>query len=364
MLSTELQENRNFSPLMLEEPIMETALEMKYKLTNEKETNVSSQIIVEFAREENKNSLSKMVLDWLKSDFIKKGKSGIHFWHNNDIIAQAFNDCEALVALNSQKEIVGYMVWNIYDEMAAEINIVEVKEQYRRRGVFKIMLEELSKNFPDVYALSATVLSQSEKIFAKAGWKAIGKKYIKIIKAGLDAVNNLPDGQVIAVCSIDFYKFKAEPEKHRGLIKYYKINLDGKNKLRQPIITNHHTDGYIGIYANKKLIAEGKAKYLFMEGYYIKAECLIITRIIPEDTYDLKDFFAAPSKKAVEQESFSGQKRKNESSSEEQEKLNKKPLLFSSTPLELNITHNVGLSPETSEVGSSLLGAQAKNPQK
>ncbi|OGT21446.1 MAG: hypothetical protein A3C55_06310 [Gammaproteobacteria bacterium RIFCSPHIGHO2_02_FULL_42_13] len=254
-----------------------------------------------FIDEENKQRYSRKVLSWLKSDFERReDPASSHFWHNERIIAQAFEGCNALVVIDTHKRLVGYMIW-ARDEVSAEIEIVEVIEKFRRQGVFKKMLSDFLDKFTNVSILFATVLPQAREIFRQAGWQMTqdlngDEKFYRIIKPSLCPVDTLPDGRAIAIFSnvdvigprphidsgryVDFYVVKANPSHYP--LKYFQIDLDETGKLRIPLITNFHHEGYIGVYFNKKLIAQGKAKHLF-EGRtaFSDSSFLIISRIVP-----------------------------------------------------------------------------------
>lgn len=262
-----------------------------------KNTIKSLPITIKFINEENKSLYKKTVLTWLESDFKKRGKPLAHFWHNRSTIKEAFDRCDAMVALNSQEEFIGYMIWHFYSSgVGAEIDIIEVKENYQKQGVFKKALTAFSDKFTNVRVLSALVLQQAEKAFCSVGWEKWGKKHIKIIKPPvLRPLDTLPDGQVIAVCSENYYEVEANREKYKSSMRYFQIKLGKDGQLHEPIVTNHCYEGYIGVYFNKKLIADGKARHLFLnikEDVSTSRELLILTEIIPQEPELFKEFFS------------------------------------------------------------------------
>lgn len=266
--------------------------------SDDKSTVESSQIIIEFLNEKNKTQHKKTVLTWLEAHFKEQVSPDKHFWHNKSIIEDACDGCNAMIALNSQKEFAGYMIWERYN-LRAEINIVEVKEEYRRQGVLRQLLAEFSKKFTDVRILSASVLPQAEKAFCALGWEKIGSKHINIIEPGLKPFDTLPDGPVIAIaaCSSDFYAVKANPEKYKNSMQYFQIKTNKEGQLHEPIMTPFHYEGYMGIYINKKLIIDGKTKHIFKENEFSNAVgFLIVTNIIPQKPELFKDFFSHSNK--------------------------------------------------------------------
>lgn len=229
-----------------------------------------------FVTENNKERYKSLVLTWLQSDFNLKKQPFGHFWHNRSIISGAFDQRRALVALNDQQEVIGFMIWSTFGVLRMEIDIVEVKEAYRRQGVFKKAQLELSKKFPEIVILTASVIPQAVSAFRNDGWTKIENNvnygtnttFIKEIKPCLQPFDKLPEGNSIAVCSTNFYEVKAKPEQYKTSMKYFQIAPLANGILPNPIATGFHYEGYVGIYKDKKLVAQGKAKHLFDSKYF------------------------------------------------------------------------------------------------
>jgi len=263
-------------------------------------------IQISFVSEQDKDEYKQGVLNWLSSDFLKQGSPRNHFWHNAEIISEAFNRCEAMVALNDKKEIVGYMIWSIRESSRAEIEIVEVKEAYRQRGIFKEMLSAFSKKFAGVILLSVSPLPESVEIFNHLGWENTcdlngGKKCFKMLRPVLPSLNELPNGHAIAVASktdvansgeyVDYFKIKFNPSNYQ--MKYFQIDMNKDGYLSVPVITPFHYDGYIGIYFDKELITDGKSKFLFKNSTsHPDLNLLAIDRIEPLDPKLSEGFFS------------------------------------------------------------------------
>ena len=279
-------------------------------------TGVCTQYQIIFINEDNKSKYLQAVLTWLETDFDAKQQPSRHFWHNRERITQVFDDFHAMVVINAQEEVLGYMIWGInMDAVQIEIDIVEVREDQRRQGIFKNMLAELVNKYPDVCVLTASVLPQSEQVFNNAGWKKISvyydrlrTTYYKIIKPVLPQLSTLPDGRAIAVFSqadvadpkerVDFYMVQAEPDKYKDRIKYFQLDLVHEGKLRMPLVTSYHWEGYIGVYLNQKLIAEGKARHLFVnepDG----SNLFFLNKIQPQKPELFRGFFASVQPSAL-----------------------------------------------------------------
>ena len=275
-----------------------------------------SQVNIQFTNEKNKDEYAAIVLGWLESDFERRQKPRGHFWNNAQQIQGAFTKCEGLVALSDQGELMGFMTWSYaLDKPNAVIDMVEVKEEYRRQGIFKKMLTSFCMHFPEVCILIAYPIPQSEKIFMASGWeKTRSDGCIKVVKPGLSPSDTLPDGQVLAICSrSEFYDVSKNLEKYKSAMKYFKINMDDHGKLMEPIITRYSRDSYIGVYMNKQLLAQHKADYLLSNTSYFgfddysspKGGCLIINKIIPSDLASIPEtFFMASQEERTHIESL------------------------------------------------------------
>lgn len=269
--------------------------------------DIEEQIAIVFINESNKSKYKETVLAWLKSDYEytvlaslksdyhKKEKPEKHFWHNRESIGDAFDSCNAMITLNKQGGFVSFMTWKFYaNSIGAEIDIVEVKEEYRKQGIFKKMLMAFTENFTNIALLSAFVLEQSEEAFRRTGWEKQERKHFKVIKPSVPALKSLPDGQVIATCSEDFYRVQNNPEQYKDSMKYFQIQLDNNGRLLTPIVTAHYYEHYIGIYLDKKLVAQGKSKHLFNGEDILggSREFLVLARMRPLEPKLFKDFLS------------------------------------------------------------------------
>ncbi len=252
-----------------------------------------------YLSDRNKLQHKKKLLDYIQTDFENRGKPAHHFWHNIEIIASACDENSAMIVLNNKEEIIGYMIWSMYDG-GAEIIIVEVREDCRRQGLFKQMLSGFTDKFKELSVLSAYAVPQAQEIFKKLGWERVQganreEHFFKIVKQVLRPLKTLPQGPVIAVCSEEFYRVANNLNQYKPLMKYFPIELDEDKNLRVPIVTDFAYEGYVGVYFNKELITENKLKRLFSNTV---SRCnrglLVINRIDPLDSRlcDDKRFFS------------------------------------------------------------------------
>jgi GNAT superfamily N-acetyltransferase len=266
----------------------------------------------QFAEKESQAALVKMILTFLKQDFDAKtlpqsalltqpvlfdslddddfnawkeqhahytsnGEPRHHFWHNAEIIANSFKQCNGMVAFDATGALVAYLTWINYG-LRTEIDIIEVLPAYRQQGIGRLMFAELSAHYPTARVLTASAVEASRGYFAHIGWKKNKNdgQYYTIIKAGLSPQATLPSGTVIALCAADFYDVCENHEKYASLVQYFKIELNAEGQLIQPIVTPFQYEGYVGIYFDRRLIACGKAKHLFNEAGKIDSANLFV----------------------------------------------------------------------------------------
>lgn len=267
-------------------------------------------MIIKFISKDNKDKHKKIVLGWLEHDFNLQGEPKFHFWHNHATIAEAFENGCAMVALDDQEKFIGYMVWTCQNNSTiCEIDIVEVKKHSRNQGVFKAMIAALQEKYPQVLILTASVIPQSTEIFKKMGWAIANSShgsltsYFKIISPILESQNELLHGLVIVICNEDFYRVQADPRKYQASIKYFQIEITDTYQLKTPIIIPFHYEGYVAIYRDGKLLAEGKSKHLF-DNECCYNNLLVIDKILLKDKQLLAADEQAQKKPRLEAKEF------------------------------------------------------------
>ncbi|CAL5998509.1 Conserved_hypothetical protein [Hexamita inflata] len=249
----------------------------------------------------NKQNLVKYlsnVMLYLDLDYNNQNKPNNHFQNNKDTICEAFNCNTAMVVVNNKDELVGYMIWRICGQRL-EIDIAEVKEEYRGRGIFKNMIQAILDNYVDVAVLIGSILPQSQLVFERMGWVKIDQdsnNFIKTIKPISQQLSELPDGLCVAVFSkfdlldqkkyLDYYIIKDNVNKYK--LKYFKIDLDESGRLNIPIVTKFEYEGYIGIFFNKQLIKDGKAKQLFKNATYKNLLILDKQNFVMKEEWNIK----------------------------------------------------------------------------
>jgi len=235
-----------------------------------------------FITDQNTSHYKSLVQSWLRLDFITRNRPDKHFWYNVHRIGDSFDECNALVVVNEQEELVGYMTW-IPLGAQVEIDILEVNEKYRRQGICKKMLAEFTDKYNETVVLTASVLPAAQAVFEKMNYSLVAtsaqRKYYKVMKPIAREMSELPDGRVLAVCSSDFYQVRDNPELFRSQMKYFQLELNSNDTLKLPIVTSFAYDGYVAIYYNKELMVENKTRRLFNNRVDHCDSLLVVDRI-------------------------------------------------------------------------------------
>lgn len=259
-------------------------------------------ITIRFAEENNKVQYLNAVSIWLNNDYHSQKQPRRHFFHNLNMIEEAFAEQRAMVSVNEKDEVIGFMIWHISaNSSRAEIDIVEIKNPYRRQGIFNKMLANLTERYRDICTLSAMPLPEAEIVFQNAGWEGLQdinrtKHYIKIVKPVLSPVNSLPcSGHVIVICATDYYTVIKNLDSYQHAMQYFPIEFDADRKLTTPIVVKCSRDDYAAVYYNGELIVQQRLKHLFNREACdcTTFGCLTLTKIEPADPipFERKRFF-------------------------------------------------------------------------
>jgi N-acetylglutamate synthase-like GNAT family acetyltransferase len=271
----------------------------------------ASNVEIIYINAENTGQYLRKVLAWLQFDLNQSKDKSKSFYHNRNTIEKAFAQHTAMVAVKNN-EVVGFMTWNTQkDSCEAEIIIVEIKASCRRQGIFAAMLSTFANSFSGIHVLTARALSQADTVFTTMGWTQVqGTKrnegdlnfYYHVIRPVAPELAALPDGATLAVFSkadvpattelVDAYSVIKGQNRYKK--KYFKLELDSTGQLLVPIVKPFHYEGYVALYHNQKLIAEGKLKHLFQNEHC--GDLLVLQKIKlknPQHLAQLQLFFEA-----------------------------------------------------------------------
>ena len=115
----------------------------------------------------------KEIEDWLKEELLTSNNS---FYHNWNLIAKAYSE-NKIVVLKNEINVIGFLIWcdfNIY----AEIDVFEIKPEFRKRGVAKYFFIEVSTFFKSHDFLAIKLFcepEESEIFWIKMGFRKFPK---------------------------------------------------------------------------------------------------------------------------------------------------------------------------------------------
>lgn len=185
------------------------------------------------------------------------------FYCNWTIIENAFNN-NTLVTLDFQNSPIGFIVWS-KGEIYAEIDILEIKPEYRRRGVGKLFFEEISKYFKQKGFLAIELFCsprESEPFwknmgfikFPNRGYSESDLTYFKpLIRVQPNSENELTDNKIEL--------WDVEPYQKNNSIPKWTWYIEHKNnKLILPIIQPCNCNWNLRWTRNGEIIREDKVK--------------------------------------------------------------------------------------------------------
>jgi predicted GNAT family acetyltransferase len=106
--------------------------------------------------------------DWLieEDNLFKKG-----FYCNISIIKQSF-DTKNLIVITENKKAIGFLTYYFSHDLVVEISIAEIKQDKRKMGLGKVLLENSCNNFIKMGALVAQL--KCSPVSSRKAWKRMG----------------------------------------------------------------------------------------------------------------------------------------------------------------------------------------------
>lgn len=195
--------------------------------------------------------------NWLKAELLTSNNG---FYHNWNLIKKAYSD-NKIVILKNEINVIGFLIWcdfNIY----AEIDIFEIKPEFRQRGVGKYFFNEVSTFFKS-HNFSAIKLfcepEESEKFwikmkfrkFPKIGYSISELTYFKPLIEINEPAIEFDENNKLELWDLEPYQIKETKPKWT-----WSINTE----IFLPILNPCNSDWNIRWTKNGKLIRENKVK--------------------------------------------------------------------------------------------------------
>ncbi len=201
------------------------------------------------------------IKEWLIEE---EQESNEGFYCNWNIIEKAFNNDE-LITLNLKEKTVGFLVWS-KGEIYAEIDIMEIKPDYRKQGIGKLFFEQISEFFKQKGFLVIKLFCsprESEKFWKKMGFIKFPDRgysesdltYFKPLIKVQTIVENQETDDTVELWDVEPY------QKNNNQPKWtWNINLDN-GKLKLPIIQPCNCHWNLRWSKKGEMIREDKVKY-------------------------------------------------------------------------------------------------------
>jgi GNAT superfamily N-acetyltransferase len=200
------------------------------------------------------------IKDWL----IKEDKElNEGFYCNWNKIEKSFQN-NKLITLQVNENTIGFIVWSS-SSICADIDILEIKPEYRKKGFGKIFFEQVSNYFlNEGYLVIKLFCSPKE---SEGFWKNMGFKKFPDLDYYTELTYYKTLIDVAQVTEIDIENklelWNVEPhEKDKNLPKW---RWEFNDKLIKPIIQPCSFDWYLRWTKKDKVIKEGKVKHFNSE---------------------------------------------------------------------------------------------------
>ena len=195
------------------------------------------------------------------------------FYCNWSIIEKAFSKKE-FVTLNFKDRPIGFLVWSSGD-IYAEIDILEIKPEHRKRGVGKVFFEMISEYFKQKGFLVIKLFCsprESEKFWKKMGFmkfpdRGYSESDLTYFKPLIKVQTTSRDGHTKNKLEL----WDVDPFQKKKNLPKWTWNVDIiDNKLKLPIIHPCNCNWNLKWTSNGKTIREDKVKYFGAENNRIE----------------------------------------------------------------------------------------------
>ena len=186
------------------------------------------------------------------------------FYCNWNIIKKTFNSGE-LITLNLKEKPIGFLVWS-KGEIYAEIDILEIKPDYRKNGIGKVFFEQISDYFKQKGFLVIKLFCsprESEKFWKKMGFIKFPDRgysesdltYFKpLIKTQSTSANQKTENKIELWDVEPYQKNSSQPK--------WTWNVElSDDKLEFPIIQACNCNWNLKWTKNGEIVKEEKVKY-------------------------------------------------------------------------------------------------------
>lgn len=217
---------------------------------------------------------------WLIEEDIEFGKG---FYCNWSTIEKAFG-CKQLISINVNGLPIGFLVWS-NREIYAEIDILEIKYDYRNKGIGKYFFENISNYFKEKGFLSIKLFCaprESEKFWKKmnflkypnTGYSLSDLTYYKPLVQIQEVTNYSHSKNKLELWNVEQHQIKKHEPKWTWEVQ------SETNKLPLIIVQPCNPNWNLRWTKNGRVIREDKVKYFFTNQEIDYSTFLIIKELI------------------------------------------------------------------------------------
>jgi hypothetical protein len=200
--------------------------------------------------------------NWLKKELLTSNNG---FYHNWNLITKAYSE-NKIVILKNEINVIGFLIWSDFN-IYVEIDIFEIKPEYRKRGVGKYFFNEISTIFKNL-DFSAIKLfcepKESEKFwikmefikFPKIGYSISELTYFKPLIEINEPVIEIDENNKLELWDLEPYQIKDNKPK-------WIWNINTEKFI--PILNPCNSNWKIRWTKNGEIIRENKVKRFAIE---------------------------------------------------------------------------------------------------
>jgi N-acetylglutamate synthase-like GNAT family acetyltransferase len=232
-------------------------------------------------------SPTELDLECIKQWLIKeREETGEGFYCNWGSIEKGFKN-KQIICINENNNPIGFVVWN-RREIYTEIGILEIKPNFRKKGIGEIFINKITEYFKQNEILVIKLFCEpreSEEFWKKMGFiqlpnsvfPKIDLEYYKCLVESIDSFRFTESNSKLELWGVEPIKVGDTKAKW-----CWELNFEeGKNHLVLPIIHPCKKDWNLRWTKNGKIIREGKVKYFAKtESEILFSPFIFITKLV------------------------------------------------------------------------------------
>lgn len=196
--------------------------------------------------------------NWLKKESLSSKKG---FYCNWNMIIKAYSE-KRMAIIKNKDFVIGYTIWRIED-IHIEIDIFEIKPEYRKKGIGKYFISEISEYFKKKDFLAIKLFCEPEESeifwrkmdfikFPKRGYSESELTFFKPLIIVTKSQTNVDENNKLELWNLEPYEIKDSKPKW-----IWEVDLNNFIPILHPCNSNWN----LRWTKNGKIVKEGKVKY-------------------------------------------------------------------------------------------------------